>query len=666
MSASVEKLLSDAIQLHQQDRLKKADALYQKILSRQPRYAEALHMRGVLKFQQGHYDYADQLLSDAQKLDSDNPWIHYHRGDLYRTKGEFIAAEKCFKQALALGATDSDVYFMLANTQFEQERFTDALENYLVAVNSPVNDPDYRLNLANCYEMLEEPEKATQQLSIIAKDSNDQTIHLQLIDVLTRIGKFLEVSERISNLPSSVQVDTSLLVQTVSALLNADRAEDASRLLDIVDALDLTAESHETLASMTGVLVNVGRYQDARKLLEITHSRYEPDAAAWFRLGLCEQTSGAFEEAAQCHRRALKCDPTFGRAAYSLAINGKSAVTDDEVNQWRKQASDEGSTDEEKIHFNFAVARTLDAKGEIGQAFEAFQKANDSHHASDPFDPDQWDSYIDSIIEIFSPAYLEKFTSNVSGGTGLVFIVGMPRSGSTLLEHQLTRRFDAAALGEHPTARRLFMDLPRITGQNRSVAESAQYLTANHIQYLKKQYLDSISLHTQHTESLTDCSGQDGNVFYVDKLLGNFVRLGMLAVMFPDARILHCVRDAEATCVSCYTNLFARGLKFTYDLYGLGRAWSSYRRLMDHWQQVLPLSLYNVQYEQVVTQPEKVFSEISEFLGTQSNVSDSVSDSTTINTASFYQARQPISTASLEGWKRFEQHLDPMMRGLGR
>ena len=241
----------------------------------------------------------------------------------------------------------------------------------------------------------------------------------------------------------------------------------------------------------------------------------------------------------------------------------------------------------------------------------------------------------------------------------------MPRSGSTLLEYQLTKQFGATALGEHPTARRLFMDLPRITEKNLTVAQSAEHLEKDHCDYLRKEYLISIDRQGGHTHVLKRL---EANELFVDKMLGNFLRLGMLAAMFPKAKVLHCARDAEATCVSCYTNLFARGLKFTYDLYGLGRAWHSYQRLMQYWQDVLPMSLYNVSYQKVVTEPDLAFREISEFLGVQTKPADasSVSDSGAINTASFYQARQPISKASLDGWKRFEPYLDPLMRGLGR
>ena len=266
----------------------------------------------------------------------------------------------------------------------------------------------------------------------------------------------------------------------------------------------------------------------------------------------------------------------------------------------------------------------------------------------------------------------DKEKKSGDDGAGLIFIVGMPRSGSTLLEYQLSRQFGVRALGEHPTIRRLFMDLPYITNENRPVPHCAQYITAEHSEYMRCQYLESVTRHSLRVQSAGEAinskgeTGDGNNGLVVDKMLGNFLRLGMLAAMFPEAKILHSSRDAEATCVSCYTNLFARGLKFTYDLYGLGRAWKSYQRLMDHWREVLPLSVYDVAYERLVTQPTDLFKELSEFIDCDATSQQGSSDTGAINTASFYQARQPISSKSLQSWKRFESYLDPLKQGLGR
>jgi len=402
MSTQVKKLLQDAISAHQQGNLKKADTLYSKILSRDRRHAEATHMRGVLKLAQGNHEYAKRLLADAEKLEPGNPLVSYHQGDLHRVIGEFATAEKFFK--------------------------------------------------ANCYEKLDTPDKALEHLLLVSSVDNSLSIELQLIKLLAQTGNVLKVSERISHLPAPTddKIEIKQLLQTTNTLLEADRAEDASRLLDIATTLDTGNESQETLALFTGLLVNVGRYQDARKVLDEASSRFKRNAISWFQLGLCEQTSGTFDKAASCHRKALECETNFGRAAYSLAINGKSAVTDKELKDWQEQSG-------------------VESNGEA--AFTDYQNANEMHHARDPFDPDRWDAYIDSVIENFSSDYFNKTKSMGKGGEGLVFIVGMPRSGSTLLEYQLARQFAATALGEHPTIRRLFMDLPYITNENRPVPQ---------------------------------------------------------------------------------------------------------------------------------------------------------------------------------------------------
>ena len=131
--------------------------------------------------------------------------------------------------------------------------------------------------------------------SAASVSSDKQLIELQLIELLAQSGKFLEVSERVSSLSSSASTNITLLVQTINTLLQADRVEDASRLLDVIVTLDLSSESQETLALITGLAVNMGRYQDAHKLLEVQSTRFTPDAIAWFQRGLCEQTGGEFE-----------------------------------------------------------------------------------------------------------------------------------------------------------------------------------------------------------------------------------------------------------------------------------------------------------------------------------------------------------------------------------
>jgi|GEM_PF-3730705 len=496
-------------------------------------------MRGVLKVQQKKYDHAIELLKTASNLSPKDPWVRFHQGELYHSMAQLETAGHYFKEALALGADHPDVHYMLGNTFFDQERFADAVGCYKAALNHSANDLECHLNLANSYEALGQLDPAFEHLSFAAKHQKNIVLELQLIDLLVRREEFGQANQHIRQLSGIKSEHFTQLIQLSKQLLAADRAETASLLLDYAVKLDS------------------GNLQQ----------------------GLCEQAAGDFEQATVSHRSALKRDESLGRAAYSLAINGQATVSENELTQWQHQSSATGSNSkEQRTQFLFAIARTRDRQNQTEAAFNAFCEANALHAEENPFDPDGWDRYIDSVISQFSADFFNRVSGMGHGGANLVFILGMPRSGSTLLEAQLTARTGAYGLGEHPTIRRLFMELPEITEQNSSVVACAEHLDATHIDHMRKQYLESLVLHrnNHHAED-----SNTSEIIYVDKMLGNFLRLGIIAAMFPEARILHSARNAEPTCVSCYTNLFARGLRFTYDLYGLGRAWKSYARLMD-------------------------------------------------------------------------------------
>ncbi len=678
MALPSDSMFQKAIGFHQQGQLDKADKLYIKILSRDPRHVEALHMRGVLKLQNNKHEYAKQLLDKAAKLSPMTALIRFHQGELYQSLADYSAAEEYFRKALALGSDESDVYFMLGNVLFDQLRFSEAVDSYKCAIERSPTDWDCHLNLANAHEALGEFEQAIEHLTLLVRRENTAVaIKLQLISLLALFGDFAQLEKRVQNLAGFAASDAEPLIQAIKTLIEVDRSELASQLLDhaltqSVFNVDNAHLSKSLIEQLTGFMINLGRYADARPLLEAqscaaTLATEQSSAVALFQRGLCEQVAGDFDKAAQSHRQALNADSTLGRAAYSMAANGRSDITGNDIFSWQQQADNDALSIEQRSQFLFSIARVRDKQQDFDGAFSAYSAANKLHSEQNPFDPDAWDRYIDGIIKNFSKQYFERIEGMGQGGDDMVFIVGMPRSGSTLLEYNLTHNMGACGLGEHPTIRRLFMDLPAITSQSLPVFECANFIEQSHSDYMRQQYSQSLPMlgTGKNLDAVATAEGKSPP-FYVDKMLGNFLRLGIIAAMYPRAKILHCARDPHACCVSCYTNLFARGLRFTYDLYGLGRAWKSYDRLMRHWQAVLPLQMYEVSYEKVVSNPEQVFSKLAGFLGASYSTVASAEQNagSDINTASFYQARQAISTSSLDAWKRFDAHLEPLKRGL--
>jgi len=672
-----------AMALHQNGQLLKADKLYSKFLGKNPTHSDALHMRGVLKIAQGNYKLAEHLLAKALKSNDPDadPWIHFHHGQVLALTERHEPATREFEKAIESGAQDSDVYYVYANSLFELNRFAESIENYEHALKLQPQDIDCRLNLVNAYEAAGDYDAALHCLEPIAQATNASThLKLQQAELLVSTKRAREAHAVVLKIVSPVSIDNVDPIMASARFMHKQVRHDSSEhLVNLIRPHFDSLNSHQRDLAV-GLLNDLGHYRDSRQLLEHPNN-HKRSAWSWFQEGLCCQVAGEFNEAANCHLKALSIDNTLGAAAYSLATNGNTQVSDELLKRWGEQIENTSTLPAQQAQFAFAVARTLDGRKEYERAFDHYQKGNQLSANLQPFNADRWDEYTNKVIETFSADFFDNkkeflkanALSDEQAGSHLSFIVGMPRSGSTLLEQTLIKRAGVRGLGEHHAMRRIVADIPELTDFKRLAPECALDLQAEHVNDFRDQYLDSIV--NQH--SLFSPQNSNENAMtgpFVDKMLGNFVRLGIIALMFPKARILHSARDPMATAVSCYTNAFNSGLRFTYDLYSMGRAWQSYNRLMKHWHEVLPIPIMDVHYETMVSDTDNYFPTVLNFLNIaevkstdgsgsgDNNVSSE--DQGNIATASFWQARQAISTQSVESWKRFDSHLDPLREGL--
>ena len=660
--------IDKAISLHQSGQLDKADKAYARLLKNRPRHTDALHMRGVLKLQQGLHQQAEHLLKIASAIDQADPWIRFHLGEVLAATNRHELAAKQFLLAIEKGASDADVHFMYANTLFELGEFQSAIDHYQASLKFAPNDPDCRLNLANALEANDQLFQAIEILEPLANLIDAPVaLKLQLAELLTNEGRALKAHTNLLTIQTITLGEVDQTLATAKLMLQRVRHESADYLLNLV--LPHFSELNSSQYDISiGLLNDLGRHVEALEKLEQLTTRIERSAWSWFQQGIGLQVSGEFGQAAQCHQRALSIDETLGFAAYSLASNDSVVVDEQSLKRWTNlidNTSAETVIDEERqAQFAFAIARTLDKNHDVERAFERYLQANALVAKSHRFDCDKWDFYIDQLIDTFDFEYFKKYndentflsSSDQRAGQNLTFIVGMPRSGSTLLERILVTQTSISGLGEHHAMRRIVADIPEVSCSNRAMPECALELSAKDIQTFREYYLSTLP-------------NDDGGGLYVDKMLGNFLRLGVLAPMFPKSHILHSCRDPMATSVSCFINTFRNGLKFTYDLYGMGRAWQAYQRLMQHWHEVLPMKIMDVQYETLVSEPDAYQQKIFQFLeipdSKLTHESQAASGSNEIiNTASYWQARQPISTGSIKAWTRFDAYLDPLREGL--
>jgi hypothetical protein len=372
---------------------------------------------------------------------------------------------------------------------------------------------------------------------------------------------------------------------------------------------------------------------------------------------------GRTDEAIERYRQLMTKPNAAVRAVTGLAILKPSVVTDHELEALRQTASDPGGSIEALAGLNFALGEVLEARGAVDEAFAAFTRGNRLKYealvaaAGGPAGPDVHPlavarDHAESVMRLkaaVTPAYIGAHQGEGNDQHRPIFIVGMPRSGSTLIEQILSSHRAVQGLGESPVLAELL--------HGYGAYDSATPKPAGYFRELANAYLAEMRARGWKPEARP-----------VDKTLESFLHVGMIALMFPRAVILHSVRDPVDTCLACYRQLFADGNETLYDLGQIGAEYVGYRAVMDHWNAVLPGRVIDVSHEALVADPQgQIRWLVSEACGLDWDPACLAFHRTrrSVRTASVAQVRQPIFTTSLQRWRRYEKHLGRLFEALG-
>lgn len=679
--------LDRALKLHGAGDLYAAEREYRRVLAGDPLCHEALHGLGLVLHQDGRHHPAATLLNQALELCPQQADYHYHLGEVLRAEGRYADAIRAYREAIRLNDADADYHFGLANALAEQGSSTESIAAYERAACLAPKDAEIHNNLGNALAsigVIDAAEAHLRQAVSLSPDYADA--HHNLALVLNESGSLVEAlaharracesapdrAEPLLNLgrlldaagdPSGAVTccrkaverspdNPALLAMIAEALRNAGDSRLASSVYRTVVGLEPASAGHR--AALCHCLIQLHCFSEAeaesRRALGI-----DPHcAAAMGALAVCLQVRGCFDRAAELLRRALTLQPALTEAAYLLAASGADEVSDRELAHWVELLDDDGLPREKQCHLHFAVAKVREHRRQYDTAFEHFQKANGIKARLYPFDRRRHTNYVNRIMAVFTPAFFERRREHGMADERPVFIVGMPRSGSTLVEQVLAGHRDAAGIGEHPEMREIMRDLPATLDARQPVPEACRTLTRDM----------SVELATRYLASVPEAAAGGTRIF--DKMLGNFLRLGVIALLFPRARVVHCVRNPLDTCASCFTQDFAQGLRFTTDLVDLASFYRDYRALMAHWRRVLPLPILDVDYESLVREPERTISDLLAFcdLPWDEQCLSPHLRRREVATASVRQARQPIYTSSIRRWRRYEAHLGPLIEAL--
>lgn len=374
-----------------------------------------------------------------------------------------------------------------------------------------------------------------------------------------------------------------------------------------------------------------------------------PDVAGtYLGLGNVLKTLGRQGEAIEAYRKGITIRPNFAELYWSLSNLKTFRFSDAEIEAMQTLLAGDTVSDDHVVHLSFALGKACEDAGDYAAAFGHYERGNSVRRMQESYDPVQTEDIGVSVRKVFCREFIERANGHGHAGVRPIFIVGLPRSGSTLLEQILASHPMVEATHELPEGGRLVRFIDRHRRSRERYPEALAQMPAEFLATLGERYDDE----TQRYRT--------GAPYFIDKMPNNFANLGLLALALPNAVFINAVRDPLDTCFSCYRQLFARGQSFTYDIEELGLYYLEYRRMMEHWHEVLPGRVLDVHYESVVADLEQ---EVRGLLNHCALPWDDAclefhNTERAIRTASSEQVRRPIYTDAVGYAERFGTAVD--------
>jgi tetratricopeptide (TPR) repeat protein len=404
--------------------------------------------------------------------------------------------------------------------------------------------------------------------------------------------------------------------------------------------------------NVVGNLLNeIGRYQDAiekyMRALEI-----KPDyVEVHNNLGLVYRNLGEFDKAIEQFNKALYYKPNNAKSYFDISIvRPEKEQTSIIENLLAKPTI----TDEDAMYLHYALGYNFNHIKLYSDAFMHFKKANTYIRKTIDYDIKQHSAYVDNLIETYSYDFFKQINETSNSNSELpVFIVGMPRSGTSLVEQILSSHPEVYGAGELSILNDLEERIVTHLKKPNSYPKCVSQVDDNIWSILSAEYLDRISNYSSEVTRVTD------------KMPDNFLRIGLIKVLFPKARIIHCQRNALDTCVSIFLNFInIKGNEYSFDLNEIGNYYLDYLKLMAHWNNLFPSGIYNVQYEELVENQSMISQQLIGFLGLEwdEKCIDYVNNDRAVTTASTIQVREPIFRKSVNRWKLYENDLESLLK----
>lgn len=606
---------------------------------------------GAILLKAGHADDALQYLQRAILLEPEFAKPYEDLGTLYLERDNAELAAGSFKKAIELGGPQPSALKGLVVALYRSGRTEEAesirSQYFPESAGSPFSPAlaeahklrssgDLRGAEKLCRELLEKEPENIPALRLRAFIATDEKSYGSAEQLLRRV---------LSMTPDSA----SAVLDLAQFLGDRGRYPEAMELLEQVS--DGAREYPDARRSLGDMLAIVGRSAEAQQAYEDCLQVRPNDPHAILGLAHMQRIEGHSEEAVRSYRQCIAVRPDMGDAWWNLATMRGYVATDDDVNAMLQLVESGTLVSGAEIPFRFALARAFEERNDYERAWEQYVVANSAKRALVKYDPVEIESQNRLIKEVFDATQDAGKKASIPSDVTPIFVLGVPRSGSTLIEQILASHSSVAGCGELPYVIMLSTSAAAGSAGGLVYPRILNELTDAQLTGLGRSYLYYASSHNV-----------DGKPFITDKMPANFSHVGFISRILPHAKIIDARRNPMATCIANYRQLFAQGKNQSYDLTELGEYYLQYVDMMSHWDKILPGAVLRVQYEDVVADIEGQVRRLLDYceLPFEEGCVDFYKSTRAVNTASSEQVRQPLYSSAVDFWKNYEPYLDEL------
>lgn len=553
-------------------------------------------------------------------------------------------------------APDHPHALRLLGAALRRQGETEAAEDaYLRSVKGSVKDPQM---IAAANALVENRLAYAEQIlrTRLKSHPTDVAAIRMLAETGMRLGRYEEAEHLLARCVELAPTFTPARHNYATVLYRHNKPVEAIAQLDVLLAGDAANPAYLNLKA--AALGRIGEYAGAIELYARVLKAFPRHPKTWMSYGHALKTVGHQADAVEAYRRALALAPNLGEAWWSLANLKTVTFSPEDVAAMQAQLAREDLAEEDRFHLHFALGKAFEDQARYEESFRHYAEGNALRRYDLSYDAEETTTHVRRSKALFTQAFLESRSGQGEPAPDPIFIVGLPRAGSTLVEQILSSHSQVEGTQELPD----IIAMARRLGGLAKKSSAGRYpdilaeLPPDELKALGQEYLERARVHRKL-----------GRPFFIDKMPNNWAHLGLIQLALPNAKIVDARRHPLGCGFSGFKQHFARGQGFTYDLTDIGRYYADYVELMAHFDQVLPGRVHRVIYEQMVSDPEAETRRLLEYCGLpfEEACLRFYENDRAVRTASSEQVRKPIFTDAADHWRNYDMWLGPLKAALG-